>query len=848
MFFLPIPLIGTIVIFAVTHQDVESTLSDSVAQNSYIQAHGMGYALSQTLVDKITLLAALASGTASLADLRRRLRRRLEALMELGDMRFREAAFSGTGSEANERYLWISDNGEIIDFPAQQVDSLTNSPFHFKRLPKENEVLLSQPTEVTYALSTGANNKPELQVSMQVMRFITPVILTDGTFAGYLILSVDLSILRETIAAFAIRQEPNEQAPLVLFVDNNGWMIFQMELNGTSSPMPVDSVRSGLRGDFGRAGFGQAFRPKADYYGYWEMMNRIRDDSSGYFFTSELAWNEGSQIAETISYATVNYASSKGSKPEVLGGVVILEPSFFSTRLGEDLRKVYLACFLALLGLMSVSIFWIGRSLRRSVLQLRDDIASASAQSLSTGLPERDEPAELRGVRGAVNEVLAQKRTLEDERDMQDSLTLARVQQEEVPNMPKLIERPEDGLIGVSREMTQMRQDIQRAANSQVDVLIMGETGTGKELTSRAVHNLSDRRAGPFITINCGALDESLLMDTLFGHVKGAYTEAKQGRKGAFLTAEGGTLMLDEIGTASAKVQTALLRALSERCIYPLGSDTKIPFNTRVIAATNADLREEVAKGNFREDLYFRLAVITIRTPPLRQRKMDIPYLIMAFLQQAMEESGRLRRAPAISKGALSQLMHYHWPGNIRELKNVISRALAFCEGDIILPLHLRLGDQADKPEEHSVQVAEEARKAVRAARSSSRPDDSGSAPSSIPPFADAETPARAPETAEKASSAPVETGAESPAEEGVARSDSAAGKSSRVLSGRLQRILPQLRSLGSFSRQEYQAIAEVSMRTAQYDLQELVSSGLAERKGKGPSQRYIMQDGSAQS
>ncbi len=807
LFFLPIPVLVMVALTAFNYSQVNGTLSGAVARNSCIQAHAMGCALSQILDETRNQIAALAAGSSSLEELRLRLSRRTQALIDLGDDRFREVAFCGTGRDASERYLWITHQGRIWE----QTDAQNNSPFNITRRPREHEVLLSPPTEVVYSRNSSTNNRPELVVTMQVMRFTTPVILADGTFAGYLVLSVDLEKLRDSMAALSMPGEEGP-APYALFVDRGGWMIFQTQLDGSNRAAPLDSARSGLRGDFGRAGFSQAFRPNASYEGYWQMINEIREKKTGQFFTSDLPWSEGAQTTETLSYAPVTYKCGLDADADVIGAVVVFEPSFAVTSQSSALRLSFAAACLAAFALMLACVVVMARSLRRSLVRLCDDVAATAEQSITTALPEREEPLELAQLRRAINEVLSQKRSLEEERDLQDSLISARMEQEEVSNMPENVDYPEDGLIGVSREITLLREDIQRAAKSQMDVLIMGETGTGKELISRAVHNLSDRRSGPFITINCGALDEGLLMDTLFGHVKGAYTEAKSTRKGAFLTAEGGTLMLDEVGTASPKVQTALLRALSERCIYPLGSDTKIPFNTRVIAATNADLQEEVARGAFREDLYFRLAVITIRTPPLRQRKMDIPYLIMAFMQQALKASGELRREPGLSKGALSQLMHYHWPGNIRELRNVISRALAFCEGDLIQPCHLRLDDQKIDSEP------------VLAARSAAKRDT----------------------TAAHEQAEPQEQNRQSALAEAAPEAAAAPAGCSRQLSGRLARLLPLLRRTGEFSRREYQDMAGVSMRTAQYDLQELLAAGVVERRGKARSQRYVVTDAPA--
>ena len=259
---------------------------------------------------------------------------------------------------------------------------------------------------------------------------------------------------------------------------------------------------------------------------------------------------------------------------------------------------------------MTLALFLISRSVLKPLFRLNRDILDEADKSLVSELPQTEEPKEVHRLRTSVNLILERLQFLEQDRDLTDSLTNVRLQMERVKDFPKDFVPPEDGIVGKSPEIKRLRNDIAQAAKVMEDVLVVGETGTGKELVSRAIHNQSKRKDGPFITINCGALDEGLLMDTLFGHVKGAYTEAKQPRKGAFLAAEGGTLMLDEIGNATLRVQQALLRALSDRCIHPLGSDEFIKFDTRVIAATNADLQEEVHRGTFREDLYFRLAVI----------------------------------------------------------------------------------------------------------------------------------------------------------------------------------------------------------------------------------------------
>ncbi len=823
--FLPVPLLVAVGLFAFTYHQVQGTLSTSMAEVSSVGVHAMGQALSQLMLETRNQIATLASGSTTVDELRQRLRRRTHRLLAMGDNRLREVAFSGTGQYADTRYLWITSRGQIFDIDPESLSVLNNSALHFNITPGEHEILLSQPVDVTYPAVSDENNKART-VNMQVVRFTAPVTLSDGTFAGYLVLSLDLQALRQCIASLSM-DDAIGNTPSVLFVDREGWMLFQMRLDGTTDVSSLDSARAGQKGTFDRVGFSQAFRPNPEYYGYWTMINDLRSGKTGQFFTSAMPWNEGDGAPDTVSYAPVRYVSGHGAEPVTLGGVVILDTSFAGTALGSQLRHIWLgACCLALV-LMMIACWRIARAQRRFMDLLAADVENAAEKSITTPLPERTEPSELFTLRHGINEILKQKRALEDELDALDNLECARVLEEEVRNMPRDVDVPKDGIIGVSREINLVREDIRRAASSSEDVLIMGETGTGKELISHAIHNLSSRRDGPFITINCGALDESLLMDILFGHVKGAYTGSPDSRKGAFLAACGGTLMLDEVGTASPKVQTALLRALSERCIYPLGSDTKVPFDTRVIAATNADLQADVAEGKFRQDLYFRLAVITIRTPPLRQRKRDIPYLIVAFLKQNLQNSSTQRHEPGISRGALSRLMHYHWPGNIRELRNVINRALAFCDGKLIQSTHLRLGEEHAAAQER---IVEECKIDLRKNEEVQRDETLRSTT----------TPAASKSELESRESMFWST-TDPAANFETDITSTPSGRKGRELSGRLDRILPQLCKAGEFSRKDYQEIARVSMRTAQYDLQELQNAGLVQRIGRARTQRYVI-------
>jgi len=241
-----------------------------------------------------------------------------------------------------------------------------------------------------------------------------------------------------------------------------------------------------------------------------------------------------------------------------------------------------------------------------------------------------------------------------------------------------------DRILGKTPAIQRVFDLIERVAPTRANVLIVGETGTGKELVARAVHDVSDRSRRPFIPVNCSALPESLLESELFGHVRGAFTGAVQARRGLFEAAQGGTLFLDEISTISPAIQVKLLRVLQERRITPVGGSESIPVDFRLVAATNEELESRVADGSFREDLYYRLNVFPIRVPPLRERKEDIPILAHAFRLRFAEENGLM--APDLLPETLSRMMAYPWPGNVRELENAIERSLILHSGARSLP------------------------------------------------------------------------------------------------------------------------------------------------------------------
>ncbi len=239
-------------------------------------------------------------------------------------------------------------------------------------------------------------------------------------------------------------------------------------------------------------------------------------------------------------------------------------------------------------------------------------------------------------------------------------------------------------MVGRSQPMIAVYRAIARAAMSTENVLITGESGTGKELVARAIHEKGGSATKPFVTVNCCALSENLLESELFGHVRGAFTGAIQGKRGLFEEADGGTLFLDEIGDISQALQVKLLRAIQEGEIKPVGSNETRKVNVRVLAATHRDLPAFVQEGKFREDLFYRLKVISVEMPPLRDRMRDLPDLVNYFMTRYAQKSGK--PMPSVAPETLEVLMHYPWPGNIRELENAMSRAIAMTMSPILFP------------------------------------------------------------------------------------------------------------------------------------------------------------------
>lgn len=814
---LPLLTLVLLLVFLATGRSIEALVNRAIARNAQLQAQAMSLSLEQILTETRNQLLILAAGSMDPKDMVRRLQFRVRA----EGLRYREVAFMGT--DPSQRYLLLSYGGEIISIPPDIASATVGNPFtSLSAAQRPGHVQVSQPLEVVYSM-VPLNDSVQ-SIPLYVIRFSTPIYDSQGVFQGMLILSLDLTVLRDAISMFSsssapLRTADDETRIRSIFFDNQGWMLFQsenLEADEASGRLNSDSLRAGFQGEFGRAGFSTAFRPGPNHVNYWSMVSNVQAGHSGQIFLDNSdAWGQENSAVEGVSFAPVTFAANPDSPRTIMGGLAVLDTSFTATRTGIQIIGIYSICLLAGICLLGLGLAWLARGTTKRLRRLSNEVNMRIDSHSSNPLVLPPMPRELEQLKDAINALLHRLRRSEEEQLNQQLMQDARWAREPAENMPELDDIPENGLVGTSAAMQDLRANILKAAPTMADVLVIGETGTGKELVSAAIHQASPRANGPFITINCGALDENLLMDTLFGHVKGAFTEARQPRKGAFLTAEGGTLMLDEIGNAAPKVQQALLRALSTRMIRPLGSDEDVPFDTRIIAATNAELLQDAQEGSFREDLYYRLAVITIRTPPLRRRKSDLPLLAVFFLTRAAESQGL--PTPRLSRGALRKLQEYHWPGNVRELQNCLTRALAFCENGLIFAENIQLGPDALPGD---IARPERGKLSCPPARADSRQPHGEAA-----------------ETAESPVAQPV------PAESEDQGAMPAAEDAQPRLNARLARLLPQIVELGSISRQEYQDMAgkDISMRTAQYDLQILVRLGLVRREGRGPAQRYIV-------
>lgn len=641
----------------------------------------------------------------------------------------------------------------------------------------------------------------------------------EGGVKGHLFLIVDAQYLRGVLAQSTTSDNNawgfarSNALRFSYLVDPEGWIIMQSVHDQKEDGLPTYLARAGLLGTLGKEGHPSAFLPDQQHQGYWQVVRSLQEGQSGLEVKRENGFLGFFSFSNYyLTYQPVYIKPLEGGKPILLYGLVYIDRSKLA--------------YHAATSFMQGGIFWAGGAflLILLVVVLLHKLIIVPLRLLGDALEEKTSSqdrtpvsfsgfsTELVGITDSANMLLKVLTDCEGRLDTiaQDPMSDDMKQPEdlEAEYQNEVCNNKQDlGMIGRSSAMASLREEISKAAETSADVFIVGETGTGKQLVAEAIHGQSSRKNESFVAINCGALNENLLLDALFGHVKGAYSEAKHSRNGAFMEANGGTLFLDEIQAASANVQQALLRAIAERKIRPLGSDQEFTVDVRLITATNCDLPELISEGTFREDLFYRLHVLTLQTIPLRLHKEDIPLLAYHYLQEARELVGK--KHLQFSKGALKVLLNHAWPGNVRELINCVTRSAVFAEGPVIQATDLRMEDSAlynTLPEStHVLQATKR------------QHEDSE-------PFHE---------------EAAVDEERDSLFEKDC-DSDDATHFSARQLLG-----LEYLIEHKTITRKDYQRVVggALSPRTANYDLNDLIKKGVLVREGMGAGTSYRLSE-----
>lgn len=733
--------------------------------------------------------------------------RYLRDIRELDGLEFAEFGFMPLREE--EPVVFVSRGGEEQLLTQGEVDGIRPGPAllyaHVRGL-KAGEVWLSEFKEVETPYPSADN--PRERMSFVALRMVTPYVGPDGELGGYAYLSLDAKVIRNLLSlyessnspVFAFSRNPKFQR-YTFFFDVGGWVLFQSETEqDDDAPLRTLNIRKTLSGTLGRPGMPEAFRPSERDEKYWQTVEDVREGHRDIVRPLNRAESASPFSDHFLAYAPVRLHLAPGQDARIIGGIAYEDRSVLVDLAGYRHIDVMLiiSAISVLVLVLAIALVARGTTLGLQELAYAVKTLTEKGEWEEVRLIETGYEAEM--LKDSINSMIRTLQAQFEEIKSKDLKieSVALKEPAELSMGPAVSTLDEDfpELVGSGPYMKQMKRDIIKASQVEVDVLIEGETGTGKQLAAEAVHRLSSRNGKPFISINCGELDENLLLDSLFGHVKGAFTDGKGDRRGAFLQADGGTLFLDEIQSASMKVQQALLRALSLRKIKPLGSDQDVDVNVRLITATNVDLKALIGEGKFREDLYYRLKVITITTPPLREQRQNIPLLAMYFLKEGEHMAGRSDLA--LSRGALKALVSYDWPGNIRELKHVIITAAVMSEGRVIQSEQLGINGKARNEDDALSQSAD----------SFVRESEDG--------FENT-LPARTDKT-----------------------------KHDRVLpldlNSRQVVACEYVSAHGSISSKDLLGLLDggISKRTASYDLQDLVSRGLLLRVGRGPSTRYV--------
>jgi len=743
-----------------------------------------------------------------------KLRENFVDFSNLGKMDYREIGFI---SQKDTSHLYfVSRDNQVVQIQPSVISSINPDPrLYLEDLArlKSGEVWISPIIEVEYPFPQATN--PNQKFRSKVVYFGTPYISENGEQTGFLILSMDARMLRNVLSVYNSPQSPLwafPRTPEVRFAyvfDLDGWMLFQSEdPEKKEMELTTDLARGDyVNGTLGKPGLASAFRPASHYLPFWKMIDDVKD---GKFELIEMAGEAQEQSNVKNYYLSYTPIRFQG---KVIAGLAYIDRTRITLAAGYKHLDMMLILSIITITVVSLIIFILSNVITKPIFMLAEAVNNIQKNRKLEPIDIRHAGYETHLLQNAINNMMNVVNIQTAEIQKKD-LKIQNVQSKEKIELesefPKSAQEasldPLPEMVGFGDRIECLKSDILKAAGADADVLIIGETGTGKQLTAEAIHRHSRRGNRPLISINCGELSENLLLDSLFGHVKGAFTEARTDRKGAFLEADGGSLFLDEIQTASSNVQQALLRAVAMRKIKPLGSDKEFDADVRLICATNMDLRLLIDQGRFRSDLYFRINVITIVTPPLRAHMENIPVLVDHCLRQLRDVT--CREGLGMSKGALEKMKRHTWPGNVRELINCMTRAAVMAENDII---------QAE-----DILVDGDACPLTKPGRiSSGKQEDAESEKQHFPDGTD------------RSFSPNPAVGS------GTLPSSYAAIQ----LNSRQRKVYLYLLSQKMITRNEYQQqVGEnVSARTAIYDLQDLVKKGVLQKQGSGPATRYIL-------
>ncbi|MGE4422198.1 MAG: sigma 54-interacting transcriptional regulator [Pseudodesulfovibrio sp.] len=784
--------------YRVSDEFIDIALSRTVRQNTMAVAHEMEQYLDGCRTDLLFLAGGRTDG-ASLRDA-------FVRLMQAGGKPYLELCY--LPASGGEPVVLVRQGGTVHAVAQDALNRVRPNPFaELDRLAalKPGHVAASDILEVSYPMPT--KDSANRYADANVVRFYTACPGNGAEPPGLLFLSVEATTLRNILSWYNSRKSPlwayprSDELRFSYFLNHDGWMLFQSEdYDKQGGELTTYLAREGFDGSLGKPGNAAAFRPNEKYDLYWNAVAAMGKGENGLERVEEAHPKQSGVDFHYFSYAPVYFRADPAGPPSVYGGVIFVDRSQLPIIAGYKNMDVMLFVTIGGIVVISILIFLFGRILTRPIREL------AARMNTLNSLEEMEEihlpysGYDITVLQESINNIIRRVKQQVVEIQAKDEAIL-NVNKRERASLDRdrelLVENelsriPE--IVGVGSATANLKVNILKAAQVDVDVLIAGETGTGKQLVAEAIHAHSSRADKPFISINCGALDENLLLDALFGHVKGAFSEAKDDRNGAFVEADGGILFLDEIQSASHKVQQSLLRALASRKIKPLGSDREVTVDVRILAATNVDIPSLIEDKTFREDLYYRLKVISINTPALRENRENISLLSVYYLKQAEALAGREHLD--LSKGALAKLVSHDWPGNVRELVNCITRAAVMAETDVIQPEEIRL-----ESDFYSWPV---------------QPQPAESTNGNTPHPHAPDTPPAAP-------------------------AQPAAPEADTGLNPRQKEAWDVIRKQGTVTRKQYQDLVggNLPTRTAIYDLQDFVKRGLLTKKGKGPSTRY---------